>query len=362
MNYKIKHTGQVVFLFVAIPVVLLLMAIVFVAIRQNMFEKRFHYYTALQDAIGVSTQTPILYKGFEIGRISDFNLTDKGEIQIRFYVLKRYNRIMKQNSVISRTNNPITGRTLLEFIENPDTQEILVDGASILSTDFPEGKALFRKISPRSVDTISAIIDNVYSLSSELNRDNNADRGAIFRILTTVADITEQTKLQMQQIEAILGEVNSFAQNMNRDNNAGQGTTFRILSNVADITQKVDRQMLQVDSLLSSVNRTARTFENPDSLIVRMIDPSGENLILPVRGMINAFTANLDQTHALLSILNRNNPELLLLINNLNDTLANAKKTLEALNNNPILRSGISPSRTGSNPTPSRIAEVPDEN
>ncbi len=361
MNYKIKHTRQVVFLFITIPAVLLIMAVVFVALKQNMFEKRFYYYTALQDANGVSTQTPILYKGFEIGRISEFNLTDKGEIQIKFYVLKRYTRIMLDDSVISRTNNPITARTLLEYVENPESNTPLADGSTILSTDFPEGRALFRKISPRSVDAISAIIDNVYNLTAELNRDDNADKGAIFRILTTVADVTEKTEESMAQIEAILREMNAFVTNLNRDHNADEGSIFRILNTVADITEKVDRQMAGIDSLMQTANRTARNFENPDSLAVRMIDPTGKNLIQPIKATIETLNANLGETYLLLNTLNRNNPELLLLINNMNETLANAKKTLEALNNNPLLRSGISPSRTGSNPSPGRILELPNE-
>ncbi len=361
MSYKIKHTRQVVFLFIAIPLVLLVLAVVFVAIKQNMFEKRFYYYTALQDANGVSTQTPILYKGFEIGRISDFNLTDRGDIEIKFYVLKRYTRIMMEESVISRTNNPITARTLLEYVDNPESSTPLADGSKILSTDFPEGRALFRKISPRSVDAISAIIDNVYNLSAELNRDNNADKGAIFRILTTVADITEQTEVSMNQINSILQEMNDFVSNLNRDQNAGAGTIYRILNTVADITEQVNNQMAGVDSLMQTVNRTARNYENPDSLVVKMIDPTGENLIAPIKATIQTLNANLGETYLLLNTLNRNNPELLLLINNLNDTLANARKTLEALNNNPLLRSGITPSRIGSNPSPGRMMEMPDE-
>ncbi len=359
MNYKMRHTRQVVFLFIAVPLIILIMAVVFVALKQNMFEKRYYYYTALQDAIGISTQTPILYKGFEIGRIRDFNLTDNGEIRIQFYVLKSYNKIMMTDGVISRTNNPITGRTLLEYIDNPDSSTPLLDGGYIISTDFPEGKVLFRKISPRAGDAISSIVDNINSLTFELNRDNNPDKGSIFRILVNLADMSGKATENMRQIETVLNELLDFSVNLNRDHNADAGSIFRILNTVADITEVTKRQMVQIDSILVSVNRITRNYENPDSLIVRMIDPSGQNLVLPIRNTIISLDANLEETRKLLSTLNRNSPELLVLINNLNATLSQAQKTLEGINNNPLIRSGISPSQTTTNPTPGRIMELP---
>ncbi|MDZ4121195.1 MAG: MlaD family protein [Candidatus Cloacimonadaceae bacterium] len=359
MNYKIKHTRQVVFLFIAIPVVLLILAVAFIAIKQNMFEQRFYYYTSLQDANGISTQTQILYKGFEIGRINDFNLTPHGDIRIRFYVLKRYNSIMTVESVISRTNNPITGRTLLEYIKNPSSVALLPDGSEILSTDFPEGRALFREISPRSVDAIAAIIENVNNLTTELNRDDNADSGALFRFLTSLADATQKTDRNMEHIESILLELRSFSANLNEDRNADAGAIFRSLNTMADITEKIDAQMVQVEAILGSISKTVRNFENPDSLLVKMIDPTGENLVLPLRKTILTLNANLEETYSLLNTINRNNPELLILINNLSEALVKANKTLEGINNNPLIRSGISPSQTGSNPAPGRIMELP---
>ena len=359
MNYKIKYTRQIVYLFTAVPIALLVLAIVFLAIKQNMFEKRYYYYSLLSNANGISTQTPLLYKGFEIGRVTDFELTDKGEIQIKFYILKRFSRVLVTESVISRTSNPITNKTNLEYVENTYNKTQIKPGSIILSTDFPEGKALFRKISPLAVDALAGIINNVNLLTTELNRDNNADKGAIFRLLTNLADVSEKTDRSMAAIEKTMVELNTFAQNLNKDNNADQGATFRILTNVADITSKLDAQMGQIDQLLTSLNKTAANFENPDSLIVKMIDPSGELLIKPIQQTLNTINSNLEQTYLLLNTLNRNNPDLLLLINNMNETLSKASQTLEGLNNNPILRSGISPSTAKPAAAPSRITELP---
>jgi len=362
MNYKIKHTKQVVLLFIGVPVLLLILAVVFISIQQKLFEKRYFYFTALSDANGISTQTPILFKGFEIGRIRTFNLTDSGEIDCQLYILKRYNHIMHADGVISRSSNPITGRVTLEYVNNPDSMVPLKDGSRILSTDFPDGKALFRKISPRSNDAISSIIDNVNTLTSELTKDNNADKGSLFRILTTVADVAEQTDRSMQQMNLILAELNKFSQNLNRDQNADQGSVFRILNNTADLTAKLNTQMLVMEEILLSVKRSMANLENPDSLIIRMVDPSTNYIFGPLKSTLEKVGTNLDESALLLRSLNRNNPEIILMIENLNQTLNNAKKTLEGINNNPLIRGGIKPSATPTAPQSGKIKEMPHEN
>ncbi|MDD2332514.1 MAG: hypothetical protein PHI68_07680, partial [Candidatus Cloacimonetes bacterium] len=236
MSYKIKNARQIVMLFVSVPVVLLITVLAFIAIKQNMFEKRFYYTTHLQDANGISTQTQLLYKGFDIGRVAGFELSKDGSIKTRFYILKRFNQIMVQESVIYRITNPVTGKTTLEYFSAPGSTEPLPEEALIPSTDFAEGRALFRRISPKSSDMISSIIENVNILTGELNRDDNEDRGALFRILKNVADLTEQTEASMVQIDAILREMVAFSRNLNRDNTEGEGTIFRIMNNVADIS------------------------------------------------------------------------------------------------------------------------------
>jgi len=357
MSYKIKNAKQIVILFIVLPLALLITALAFIAIKQNMFEKRYYYTTLLQDANGISTQTQVLFKGFDVGRISGFELTPEGIIKARFYVLKRFHHIMVNESVIYRITNPLTGKTTLEYFRAPGSISALADEAEVLSTDFAEGRALFRKISPQSSDMISSIIENINILTGELNRDGNEDRGALFRILKNVADLTERTQESMNRIDAILAEIVVFSRNINRDGTSDQGTVFRLLNSVADISEEVNRQMVQVDSLVRSATVVTRNLENPDSLLVRMLDPTGEVLIQPIQKTIQGLSVNLEQTHELLSLVNRNNPEILMLITNMNETLSNAKKTLEALNNNPILRKGITPTAPKQSSPPSRITE-----
>ncbi|HNQ43905.1 MAG TPA: hypothetical protein PKI59_05720 [Candidatus Cloacimonadota bacterium] len=362
MNYKIKHTRQIVTLFVTIPLAVLITALILIAIRQNLFEKRFYYFSKLENAIGISTQTPVLYKGFEIGRIHSFELTQEGLIKIEFYVLKRYQRIMVDSSVLYRTNNPVTGKTTLEYVCDPKLGNELAEGSMIPSTDFPEGRVLLRTYSPKSSDPIAAIIENIEILTSELNRDDNPDKGALMRILVTVADASEKAEQTLDLLNASLNELSILSANLNRDHNPEAGVVLRTLNNLANISQDVHEQMEKIESLLTTANLAAVNYANPDSLAIRMLDPTGTKLINPLSSSLINLSGSLEELEKILGSVSRSNPELMLMINNLNETLGKASQTLEALNNNPLLRKGITPSRIKSFAPEGRINELPQGN
>lgn len=361
MNYKIRHTKQVVLIFVALPLVLVTAAIIMIAIRQNLFEKRHTFFTTLQNATGVSTQTPILYKGYEIGRVNRFKLSPKGNIEVEFYVLDSYIKAMVTPSVMLRQNNPVTGKTTLEYVRDPESKEPLLIKHSIPSTDFAEGKLLLKKISPGHTDQIAGIIQDVSDLTRELGRDNNPEAGSVFRTLYNVANATEKMDASIKEMQTTIAELNRFMANLNRDNNAEAGAIFRILNNIADITSSVESQMGQIEQLVKTTNIAAKNYSDPDSLVIKMIDPKGDVLIKPLSNMLVTLNASLREAQSILQVANRNNPELLMLITNLNETMAHARKTLEAVNNNPILRGGISPTNAKSSNSTIRMSEFPDE-
>jgi len=360
MNYKLKHTRQIVTLFIIIPTVVLIATIVLIAIKQNMFEKRFHYLSTLDNAIGISTQTPVLYKGFEIGRVHSFELNSGGTIEVDFYVLKRYHSFMEEASVLYRTTNPITGKTTLEYVRGPITDGALAAGSHIPSTDFAEGRALLKAYLPKASDPIAAIIENIELLTRELNMDNNADKGALMRILVSAANASEKADITLDLLNQNLREMQSLMSSLNQDHNPDDGVILRMLNNVADISEDVADQTDDLQQLLDTANLAAANYADPDSLIIKMLDPQGDQIFAPLSTTLYALGATLQDLQKIMRSLSQSNPELLLLINNLNETLEKSSKTLEALNNNPLLRKGIPESRIKAFSTEGRYFEIPD--
>lgn len=356
MSNRIKHARQIVIAFVSIPLVVLLAALVFIAIRQNLLEKKYVYHTTLANAMGISTQTPVLYRGFEVGRVRSFVLENDGNIGLKFHILKRYKNIMVKGSVLVRNTSPITGKTTLEFIRDPFSKIPLPDESSVMSSDFPEGKQQLKLIAPQLSDPIAVIIANLATLSSAITEDRNADQGAIPRLLVNMADAAEKANAGMVQAQTALTELARLAVNLNRDNNPDSGVLLRSLNNLADLSEGLNQRLVEVDGIMRGIKEGVENYKQPDSLLIKLIDPQQDMLIKPLSSTLTNLSAAAEEMSGILATVN--NPELRMMLNNLNDNLAKARKTLEALNNNPLLRKGISPQQQMNSPAAKRLHEV----
>ncbi len=362
MNYRLKYSNQLVFAFIAIALILISIFVVMIALKQKIFESRIEYRTQFSDASGLSTQAPLVYKGFEIGRVKRFILTDDGKINVAFSIYQKYKNIFVTNSVVHRMVNPLTGKTTIEFIKNPAPLELMPQNSLILSTDFPEGLNIFKEISyGKSYDPITSIITNLDNLIQEFGRDNNQDKGSIFRLLYNVANLTEQSKTIIEQVNSLVNQMLVFSKNLNTDNNAQTGSFFRLLYNTANLTDSIHTQLATLKDILANVNVAVKEYQKPDSLLIKLFDPTGDLFVFPLRQTILILNENLIQTKNLLEFMNREKPELGLMINNINTSLEKAQKTLEAINNNPLLRGGIPQERAPQSGTGARLRDFPDE-
>lgn len=354
---KIKHSRKIVIAFVSVPILILLLAMVLIAIKQNLLEKKYTYYSTVVNAMGLSNQTPVLYRGFEVGRVRNFMLADDGNIGIEFYILNRYKNIMVKGSVLVRNTNPLTGKTTLEFIRNPNSYEPLPVESNIPSSDFSEGKQQLKLIAPTLSDPISVIIANLAQLSTAINEDNNADKGSIPRMLVNLADASEKANAGLDNVQNITRELSILTMNLNKDNNPESGVLLRTLNNLAELTYNLNNRMTELEDILASVQIALDNYKQPDSLLIKLLDPNSDKILKPLSETLhNLETATAEVSQILATV---NNPELRMLLNNLNDSLAKARKTLEALNNNPLLRKGISPASTQATPSSKRMHEVP---
>jgi len=333
-----------------------------ISFRQNVFESKIDYYTKLSDATGLSTQTQLLFKGFEIGRVKSFTLNENGWINVHLKIYQKYKSLFRVGSVINRLTSPLTNKTQLEFIQNNANSAIIAENSVILSTDTAQGFNLYKVLNTgKSSDMITSIMANLDRLVQELGKDNNADKGSLFRFLYHLANVTTETEKSVKEVNLLLREASSFTGNLNKDNNAGKGTVFRILNNAADISTKVESEMNQIEQLLKTLNQAAKEYQSPDSLIVRMLDPTGENLFNPIQELIRSLGSNLSETQQLLEYLNRQKPEMTTMLNQINTSLEKAQKTMDALNSNPLLKSGIPKSNVPATGTGTRIKELPGE-
>ncbi len=345
MNYKFKYTSKIVGFFVFIAVVILLITFYSIAVNRKLFIKKFTFKTVFNDAIGLTTKTPIIFKGFEIGEIKSFNLSDQNMIDAEFIVYEPYRKKIVVNSVLRKTTNPLSNKSSIELIQGPDLRLICKEKALIPELNTAVGKMLIAKSNIQiSGDIVSSIVSNFNQFLYNLNRDNNQDQGSVFRTLYHVANSSENLEKTLRLINETIGK-------LNKEYQPNDGDLFRILNQLANVSEKLNDTADLMNKTLQSTDNLVKTYSNPEGLAVKMIDPQEKNIIQPMRILFETLNQNLIEMQKILLYFESQSPEISSMINETKQTLGKAQKTLEGVNNHPFIRGGIHKDLPLQNPT-----------
>lgn len=348
MNYKFKYTDKIVSIFILVAMVAFIGLLVAIAVKQKIFVTTYTFKARFFDAVGMTTATPIYFKGYEIGRISKFTLNEENLIDAEIVVDEDYRNKIVENSAFNKTTSPISGSSSIELLQGPDLKRVLPEGGFIPSINVPEGKILLdNKTVSKTGDVVSSIMTNVDKLLEGLNSDQNSKDGALFRTLVNLADASQNMNESMKSI-------NILVRKLNTDFGTADGTLFKTIANVNKLAEELTAMTAQLNKTLVSSDTLINRYGHPEGLGKKLIDPDGKMIIEPINAMLTTMNATLREMNQLLLFLNSRTPEMSLIISRSAETIQNANSTLQGINNNPLIRDGI-PKSQSSNPTSSPV-------
>ncbi len=278
MNYKFKYRLQIVYGFIAIGLGLLFLFIALIAVNNRAFSGRINYYTILDNAEGLDKSPSIYFKGYVIGRVKSFDLTDDNTIKVLFYIYEEYHSKVLKYSILDRSINPISGEiTKFELItpeKTNETKEVVSENDIIPFLGTPLAKEYI-------------------------------DKGKI-----TLVKIG---------LEGIIFQVNQIL------------TQFK----EANTSQKIDTAIKKfAEELIPSFAATVRSYAAQDNLLEKI----GGHKTAEILSNLNKMTLYLKET---LEAIHATRKEMAPLIINANETMHGVQKTLEGINNNPLIKGGI---------------------
>ncbi len=332
MKFKIRFADQIVGILAIIAVAALVFVIFMLGSRQRWFARDYHFTATFQTATGLATGLELKYKGFTVGKIASYRLTEEDTVEVRFTVYDTYYGRLKEGSVIELIVSPIGLGN--QFLLHPGNGTgLIAEGSEIPLIDSAEGQALIASGAvtvPKRDDTVSNIVAQVNPLLTNVNETLSALNGAL--------------------------------------KGTGTGPLAETMGNVADITTGVSGSM---DDLLAGARETLRevqaiaadlqeftgTLQSVDGIVPRMIDPDG-TIFASLGASLKEVEGTLGNVEDSSSILKSQVPQIARLIEDLRIALVKGQDVLEALRNNPILKNGV-PERvqTDSSGTNSRDIE-----
>ncbi|MCR9205523.1 MAG: MCE family protein [Halobacteriovoraceae bacterium] len=275
-----KNRNKIVTFFISISIAIVIGTISLILIKNKTFKPREKFYTMLDTARGLSGYPPIYFKGYTIGKVTDYNLTHDLQIKVNFYIYKEYLDLLFEKTVIEKNanilSNQITDFRLVLPKKEFRKPRKRVDNF-IMERSSPEAKAivLAGEIEGRR-DGISGIVDKVNLILDRFDQNE------------TPAKLTD------------------------------------LVTKITDLTEESQRTVASYNSL-----------SNPDA------KKKFEKAVSEISTSISAIDDNLTFLRGILKVLYQNKSEITPILMKTNRTLDNAQDALEGINNNPLIRGGI---------------------
>lgn len=335
MDKELQRIYRKTGIFVFAALLILVFLVLFIAQKQRTFARKYTFYTVFEDAIGLDKTTPIHFKGTEVGRVRSFSFNAERNVETYFHIYSEFRDLVVENSAINKTVPPLGGRATLDFLMGPLHGDLAEELTLIPSLDMEEGRRLLaeRKVRTRG-DQISSMVANLGTFIENLNRDDNYDQGSIFRMLYHLAYVSENLNYTLINVNNIMGD-------LQKDEFEADGVLFRLVVNLANLTEdfRVTNSLLAQN--LMNLDRLIENYSDPDELVVKLVDPSRENIFEPLNKSLEALAKNMEDVNKLIEFFQYQSPEIAILMAETKTTLSELQKTLQGINNNPLIRGGI---------------------
>lgn len=359
MKFRIKFADQVVGSFVILAFVALAALIVSVGAQQRWFARDFRYESRFPSGFGLAVGTPLLLKGFQIGRIESISLTERNEATVVFVVYDTYVDRVRENSLLEFVTSPIGLGSQLLFHPGK-SGEPAPERSFIPSFETPEGRRLVDAglvDRPPKDDTITRLISNVNPLIENINATvvqlerslalvngalSGQGTGPVAETLDDAAGTVAGVNRLVAQLNAVLEET---APRVNRIAAEAESSLPALLGDV-------EASVRSVAGITANLEKTTASLADPTGAIPKLLDPKGSiKLLLDDSGRLfsrvdNSFAqveAALGNVNQATASLAGQMPRITAVVEDVRTALKQAEDVMEGLKNNPLLRGGISP-------------------
>ena len=385
MQERFKYTDRMVISFVVLGILLLIGFSALVLIKNKTLTDRTYYQTILDNASGLSSKPPIYFKGFEIGRIDDFELeSETNNILVKFYIYENYTDKIIKYAVISRIESLLLGTGSQYEILLPQQgliaePEPLREGALIpfITSELGQTYAKEGQITVQ-LDSIESVLTSANNLLINLQKESDSGAGEIFKMVNKISQIADSFLVMARQAEdeQLVSDIKKTVTDLQTMIDTSSGTmekASKITDSILAVVQQVeadqlgpeikktiialqtliantDSTIVKADKAIANVNAFLKNADeiamHADNMIGKYEDPADiiarvTNNKLP--DVIDKVDVNLIYLQGILKEVHSQREQIAIAIISLNKTLSIVDKTLEGVNNNPLLKGGIEP-------------------
>jgi phospholipid/cholesterol/gamma-HCH transport system substrate-binding protein len=315
MKFRIRFADQIVGFFIIFALVALVFVIFMLGSRQRWFANDHKYKTYFDTAAGIAVNMMVQYKGFTIGTVKSFRLTEDDEVEVIFSVYNEYGDRVRQGSLVDLEISPIGLGNHFYFYPGLG-EDLIEEGGHVPNVQSPQGQTLIQlglAKPPVKTDSISNLLAQVDGVLGNLN-------GALTEVQDAITG-TDATTLGRT-----LGGVEETIAGL-------KGVTGNLNESLAPI-------LADVKGITSDLETLTGKLAEPDGFVSTLLDTDGA-VYTSLEASLKSIAGTLRNLEKTTDYLPAQMPQILGLVTELRITLETAQDVLTALLNNPLLKKGV---------------------
>jgi len=260
------------FVIIGMGAVLLLLLVI--TVRTDVFAKKFDLYVSPSSATAFFIGQEVKFQGFTIGRVRDIELQPHGRVRITLHLLERYHDMLHEGATARLIKEGLIGQQTVEITAGKAETPVLQNQSFIPYQTEASIEQLLLDLKP-AVANADTLLDELVKLAKWLNDPNGdvrqataslrqasegVDKGAVQRTITVMSNAAEEIqKLSHQLTESKAAEHLS----------ASLEQTAMILKDIEPLTHKLGKQgpetLSRVNTLLGRLDRLIASLGNISS-------------------------------------------------------------------------------------------------
>lgn len=238
-------------LFVIITTLLLMATISYMAYKKGVFEKVYTYTLSSKSGDGLTTGMPVVFSGFNIGKVENLELNEEGVVIIKINIPKRHVKWIRSDSLFALDKPLIGPPKITVTTENLSSPELSPKDIVEITT-INDINEIIKKIHP-ILDMVNRIATNIEKISTNL-----ADpKGDVNKILRNTEKLTANLSGKPSLLEMAVGDQETV-QSLYAAMKSTKGITSQVqetLKKIDTMAAKTDEKVYGNEGLLMLVNK-----------------------------------------------------------------------------------------------------------
>jgi phospholipid/cholesterol/gamma-HCH transport system substrate-binding protein len=259
--------AQIVGLFVLIPLIGLVVVGYFMATAEHLFERKFHLKASLSKSYGLEPGAPVMMSGFQIGRVRQVELNERGRVDVSLQLLARYQPMVREGAEASVSRSGVVvGQTVIEIGLGDERAPALTDGATIRVSEPRDIAELISEVQP-VLNAVKQTLLRVETITQELQSAVQSGGKAIEQVATASQELPEMVQSVKRTVASVEQTVRTLPD--------VTGSVQKTLKTVDGIAGDVKQLTARLPAVLDTTQATAKSVQGLSESVKTMTDDIG---------------------------------------------------------------------------------------